>query len=67
MVLGGPLAGLAPWLRPALERELTQRVTDRQWPADAVVVSRLGRDGVLLGAAYSVVRAVLDNPQGAAT
>lgn len=67
VVLGGPLAGLAPWLRPALERELTQRVTDRQWPADAVVVSRLGRDGVLLGAAYSVVRAVLDNPQGAAT
>ncbi|MDX6315404.1 MAG: hypothetical protein QOF44_4868, partial [Streptomyces sp.] len=64
VVLGGPLAELAPWLRPSLERELTQRVTDRQWPAEALLVSRLGRDGVLLGAAYSAVRAVLDDPQG---
>ncbi|WP_431952635.1 ROK family protein [Actinacidiphila sp. bgisy167] len=62
VVLGGTLAALAPWLRPALERELHRRVTDRQWRADAVRVSRLGREGVLLGAAYSVVRAVLDDP-----
>lgn len=64
VVLGGPLAELAPWLRPSLERELTHRVTDRQWPAEALLVSRLGRDGVLLGAAYSAVRGVLDDPQG---
>jgi predicted NBD/HSP70 family sugar kinase len=65
VVLGGPLAALAPWLRDAVERELTQRVTDRLWPAaGGVLVSRLGRDGVLLGAAYSAVRAVLDDPAG---
>ncbi|MFF3563399.1 ROK family protein [Streptomyces sp. NPDC002574] len=63
VVLGGTLAALAPWLRGALVRELDRRVTDRQWPADAVLVSRLGREGVLLGAAYSVVRDVLDDPQ----
>lgn len=63
VVLGGPLAELAPWLRPAVERELGRRVTDRQWPPEALLVSRLGRDGVLLGAAYSTVRAVLDDPQ----
>lgn len=63
VVLGGPLAELAPWLRPAVQRELDSRVTDRQWPADALLVSRLGRDGVLLGAAYSAVRALLDDPQ----
>jgi predicted NBD/HSP70 family sugar kinase len=63
VVLGGPLAELAPWLRPAVERELRRRVTDRQWPPEALLVSRLGRDGVLLGAAYSTVRAVLDDPQ----
>ncbi|WP_431960249.1 ROK family protein [Actinacidiphila sp. bgisy160] len=67
VVLGGTLASLAPWLRSAVERELDRRVTDRQWPADAVLVSRLGHEGVLLGAAYSVVRAVLDDPQSLRT
>lgn len=67
VVLGGTLASLAPWLRSAVERELGRRVTDRQWRADAVRVSRLGREGVLLGAAYSVVRSVLDDPQALRT
>jgi predicted NBD/HSP70 family sugar kinase len=62
VVLGGPLAELAPWLRPALDGELGRRVTDRHWPADAVRVSRLGRDGVMLGAAHSSVRTVLADP-----
>jgi predicted NBD/HSP70 family sugar kinase len=62
VVLGGPLAELAPWLRPALDGELGRRVTDRHWPADAVRVSRLGRDGVMLGAAHSAVRTVLADP-----
>ncbi|MDX2649546.1 ROK family protein [Streptomyces sp. NPDC001902] len=67
VVLGGTLASLAPWLRSAVERELGRRVTDRQWRTDAVRVSRLGREGVLLGAAYSVVRSVLDDPQALRT
>ena len=62
VVVGGPLADLAPWLLPGVRRELADRVTDRQWRPQDVVTSRLGRDGVLRGAAYSAVRAVLDDP-----
>ncbi|AVH60239.1 MULTISPECIES: ROK family transcriptional regulator, partial [Streptomyces] len=59
VVLGGALSGLAPWLLPSLERELARRTAG---PACAVSVSRLGPEGPLLGAAHSVVRAVLDDP-----
>ncbi|MFF8730640.1 ROK family protein [Streptomyces sp. NPDC015171] len=59
VVLGGALAGLAPWLLPALEAELTGRTSGAACP---VTVSRLGPQGPLLGAAHSVVRAVLDDP-----
>ncbi|MCL6735828.1 ROK family transcriptional regulator [Streptomyces neyagawaensis] len=59
VVLGGALAALAPWLVPSLERELAGRTAG---PACAVTVSRLGSEGPLLGAAHSVVRAVLDDP-----
>ncbi|GAB1334255.1 ROK family transcriptional regulator [Streptomyces sp. E-15] len=59
VVLGGALAGLSPWLLPPLEAELTGRTTG---PACPVTVSSLGPQGPLLGAAHSVVRAVLDDP-----
>ncbi|MFC4463217.1 ROK family protein [Streptomyces xiangluensis] len=59
VVLGGALSELAPWLLPSLERELARRTAG---PACAVAVSRLGPEGPLLGAAHSVVRAVLDDP-----
>ncbi|MEU3463703.1 ROK family transcriptional regulator [Streptomyces sp. NPDC006733] len=59
IVLGGPLSELAPWLLPGVRRELGERVTGG---SALVVESRLGRDGVLLGAAYSAIRAVLDDP-----
>ncbi|MFF6996631.1 ROK family protein [Streptomyces sp. NPDC008313] len=62
VVLGGALSGLAPWLLPSLERELARRTAG---PACAVSVSRLGPQGPLLGAAHSVVRAVLDDPAAA--
>lgn len=63
VVLGGALAGLAPWLLPSLEGELAGRTAG---PACPVSVSRLGSDGPLLGAAHSVVRGVLDDPAGMA-
>ncbi|GAA4054609.1 ROK family transcriptional regulator [Streptomyces shaanxiensis] len=63
VVLGGALAGLAPWLLPSLETELDRRTAG---PACPVSVSRLGPEGPLLGAAHSVVRAVLDDPGGVA-
>ncbi|NGN67929.1 ROK family transcriptional regulator [Streptomyces sp. A7024] len=61
VVLGGALAGLAPWMLPALEAELGGRVAD---PARTVrtEVSAIGADGPLLGAAHSVVHTVLDAP-----
>ncbi|MFI6345607.1 ROK family protein [Streptomyces sp. NPDC050560] len=59
VVLGGALSRLAPWLLPALEEELERRVAS---PARGIEVSRLGPEGPLLGAAHSVVRAVLDDP-----
>ncbi|MFF3160321.1 ROK family protein [Streptomyces sp. NPDC003273] len=59
VVLGGALAGLAPWLLPSLEAELTDRTAG---PACPVSVSGLGPEGPLLGAAHYVVRAVLDDP-----
>ncbi|WP_105969479.1 ROK family transcriptional regulator [Streptomyces geranii] len=59
VVLGGALSGLAPWLLPSLEAELDRRTAG---PACTVSVSRLGPEGPLLGAAHSVVRAVLDDP-----
>ncbi|MFI0819404.1 ROK family protein [Streptomyces sp. NPDC021098] len=63
VVLGGALTPLAPWLLPALERELALRVADPARSGQgAVTVSRLGSDGPLLGAAHSVVQAVLDDP-----
>jgi predicted NBD/HSP70 family sugar kinase len=63
VVLGGALAGLAPWLLPSLEAELDRRTAG---PACPVAVSRLGSEGPLLGAAHSVVRAVLDDPAAVA-
>jgi predicted NBD/HSP70 family sugar kinase len=63
VVLGGALAGLAPWLLPSLEAELDRRTAG---PSCPVSVSRLGPEGPLLGAAHSVVRAVLDDPMAVA-
>ncbi|MET7286347.1 ROK family transcriptional regulator [Streptomyces sp. NPDC005573] len=63
VVLGGALAGLAPWLLPSLEAELRGRTAG---PACPVRVSGLGPQGPLLGAAHAVVRAVLDDPASVA-
>ncbi|MET8178073.1 ROK family transcriptional regulator [Streptomyces sp. NPDC005336] len=65
VVLGGALTPLAPWLLPSLERELARRVADPARSGQgAVTISLLGPDGPLLGAANSVVQAVLDDPAG---
>lgn len=46
VVLGGALAGLAPWLVPSLEAELSRRTAG---PACPVSVSRLGPEGPCSG------------------
>ncbi|MCX4635535.1 ROK family protein [Streptomyces platensis] len=66
VVLGGALAGLAPWVLPSLERELTLRTAvtaeSGRVGGPAVTVSRLGADGPLLGAAHAALQGVLDDP-----
>ncbi|MET9859003.1 ROK family transcriptional regulator [Streptomyces smyrnaeus] len=61
LVLGGVLARFAPWLLPSLERELVARTAAPGAPPD-LVVSGLGAEGPLLGAAHTAVRVVLDDP-----
>ncbi|MEW2220280.1 ROK family transcriptional regulator [Streptomyces sp. NPDC006990] len=61
LVLGGVLARFAPWLLPPLERELSER-TAAPGALPELLVSELGADGPLLGAAHAAVRVVLDDP-----
>ncbi|SES02795.1 ROK family transcriptional regulator [Streptomyces qinglanensis] len=61
LVLGGVLARFAPWLLPSLERELRER-TAAPGALPELLVSELGADGPLLGAAHTAVRVVLDDP-----
>ncbi|MGI5347259.1 ROK family protein [Streptomyces sp. CA-250714] len=61
LVLGGVLARFAPWLRPSLERELVERTAAPGAPPE-LLVSGLGADGPLLGAAHTAVREVLNDP-----
>ncbi|WP_030683843.1 ROK family transcriptional regulator [Streptomyces sp. NRRL B-1347] len=63
IVLGGAVSRLAPWLLPCLAEELGRRTAG---PGCSVAVSHIGSEGPLLGAAHSVVRAVLDDPAGVA-
>jgi predicted NBD/HSP70 family sugar kinase len=62
LVLGGGFAALGPWLRDPLEATLQRHVaySGRQRPR--VVVSLLGADAAVRGAAGMVTRAVLASP-----
>jgi predicted NBD/HSP70 family sugar kinase len=62
VVLGGGYARLAPWLGPAVTRELRARVLAVGAREVTVLPGRLGADAAVLGAAGSVVRAVLAEP-----
>ncbi len=62
VVLGGGYARLAPWLAPAVTRELRARVLAVGAREVTVLPGRLGADAAVLGAAGSVVRAVLAEP-----
>jgi predicted NBD/HSP70 family sugar kinase len=64
VVLGGLYARLAPWLRPAVERELAARTLAAAWAPVQVLVSGLGGEAAVRGAAMSVVRNVIADPAG---
>jgi predicted NBD/HSP70 family sugar kinase len=62
VVLGGVYGPLAQWLRPAIGREINRRVLTAAWSPVTVRPARLGSEAAAVGAAGSVVRAVLDRP-----
>jgi predicted NBD/HSP70 family sugar kinase len=62
VVLGGGYAPLARWLGPPVEAEVRRRVLTAAWAPVTVRPARLGGDAAVVGAAGSVVRAVLADP-----
>lgn len=62
VVLGGSYAAVAPWLLDRVEAELADRVMSAAWAPVQVLVSELGSDAAVRGAAASVLRGVIDDP-----
>ncbi|MFG1951064.1 ROK family protein [Micromonospora sp. NPDC048830] len=64
VVLGGGYALLAPWLRPPVLAEVSQRVLTAAWSPVTVRPSALGPEAAVVGAAGSVVRRIVADPVG---
>jgi predicted NBD/HSP70 family sugar kinase len=62
VVLGGIYGPLAPWLVPAVEAQIADRVLTAEWSPVTVRASALGSAAAVSGAAGSVLRTVLDHP-----
>ena len=62
VVLGGLYAATAPWVRPAVADELRARVVANAWAPVEVVVSKLGSEAAMRGAAGVALRRILDDP-----
>lgn len=62
IVLGGYFAPIAPWLKPAIERELDARVLGGRRAVPPVVPSTLGPEAALRGAAATQLRRILADP-----
>jgi predicted NBD/HSP70 family sugar kinase len=64
VVLGGGYAALAPWLAGPVQQELAARVISAAWLPVRLLVSELGLQAAVRGAAGSVVRRVISHPAG---
>jgi predicted NBD/HSP70 family sugar kinase len=62
IVLGGYFAPISAWLRPAIERELEERVLGGQAAVPPVLPSSLGPEAAMRGAAATQLRRVLVDP-----
>jgi predicted NBD/HSP70 family sugar kinase len=62
VILGGIYAPLAPWLTGPVGREITERAITSPWAPVTVRASALGTAATVVGAAGSVIRAILDAP-----
>jgi len=62
VVLGGFYAELAPWLIGPVTAELHDRVVNHSWSPTEVVVSSLGGEASVRGAAGVTTRRIIDDP-----
>jgi predicted NBD/HSP70 family sugar kinase len=62
VVLGGLYAELSPWLVGPVTAELVDRVVNYSWSPTEVVVSSLGGDASVRGAAGISTRRIIDDP-----
>jgi predicted NBD/HSP70 family sugar kinase len=62
VVLGGHFAGLGEWLVPRLEHEMRANVLGSKWSRCRVLISALGSETVVRGAAISSLHLVLADP-----
>ena len=62
IILGGYFAALGPWLRGPIATELAARAAATRIEPVDIVVSSLGVDAAMRGAAAAVLRAVLADP-----
>lgn len=62
VVLGGVYRELAPWLLPEIEREVAARVVGARWSRPGIGIATYAAEAPALGAARSVVRAVIEDP-----
>ena len=62
VVVGGYFATLATWLIPGLEEELHARVLAAEWDPPRVVISALGAEAAVRGAAALALRRVFADP-----
>ena len=62
VVLGGFYAELAPWLIGPVTSELHDRVVNHSWSPTEVVVSSLGAEASVRGAAGITTRRIIDDP-----
>ncbi len=62
VVLGGFYAELAPWLIGPVTGELHDRVVNHPWSPIEVIVSSLGAEASVRGAAGITIRRIIDDP-----
>lgn len=62
IVLGGYYATLAEWLVPRIEREVAERVLGARWSSCRVLVSTIGEQAAVRGAAAFALHEVLADP-----
>jgi predicted NBD/HSP70 family sugar kinase len=62
VVLGGFYAQLAPWLVGPVTAELRERLVNHSWLSTEVVVSSLGAEASVRGAAGITIKRIIDDP-----